>query len=274
MEKRLKIPTIVSIILTIVAFVLSLLPILRNRNLPELIPLIPGNAITDVIFSMLIPYLFMFLFLILGPAVAIFFLKLHKIIKLNKYDYFRVKLEKKSPGWRIILRSAFPGLFAVNIAIYVTLSDLGGLFYIDPTSIAATIEYASVVLGIPIASILILPLWVLESSGLMCSKRIESYNRPVTPDIESVAQFYKKLLKGYIGISTIISYSLILYDILLANEPFSSVLIVFIDPIVIIFLFSFVSLLFEIRAPKLKKRLFLYLEKKDFDTEPKAIKIE
>jgi hypothetical protein len=42
----------------------------------------------------MIPYIFMLLFLIIGLAVGIFFLKIHKDIKLKKYDYFRVEIEK------------------------------------------------------------------------------------------------------------------------------------------------------------------------------------
>jgi hypothetical protein len=197
----------------------------------------------------------MIIMLFLGPIVTIVMVRMHKIIKLNKYNYFIIPIEKKISGKRILLRAAFPGLFAVNIAIYMSFSDqINQLFYYNAelVNIAVIIEYMAILLGIPIASLIILPIWMLQSSGLMSSKRIESYNRPVTPDIESVGQFYTKMLKGYVGISTIVAYSMILFRILTTTSDSSTILIVFIDPIVIILIFIPISLFIEMSQKQLK----------------------
>jgi ABC-type multidrug transport system fused ATPase/permease subunit len=109
----------------------------------------------------------------------------------------------------------------------------------------------------------------------MCSKRIESYNRPVTPDIESVGQFYIKMLKGYVGISTVVSYTVILFEIFKTSTDISlTVLMVFVDPIVIIMIFTLISLVFEMRANNLNVRVNKNLEKLNIDITPKTIKIE
>lgn len=92
----------------------------------------------------------------------------------------------------------FGGLFAINIALYISLNGLAPQVYYlgdDPTQLFAVIEYAAVFIGLPIATIFILPIWMLESSRLMCLRKIELYNRPVSPDIEGVGEFYIKLLK-------------------------------------------------------------------------------
>jgi hypothetical protein len=278
MEKRFKMPIIASIFLLIVVVILNFLPLITVDPVDDLIPIIPGGTFLDVMICILIPFLFMIIMLFLGPIVTIVMVRMHKIIKLNKYDYFIIPIEKKISGKRILLRAIFPGLLAVNIAIYMSLSSgLNQLFYYgggEAENIAVIIEYMAILLGIPIASLIILPIWMLQSSGLMSSKRIESYNRPVTPDIESVGQFYTKMLKGYVGISTIVAYSMILYLILTTTSNSSTILIVFIDPIVIILIFIPISLFFEMRSGKINARVDSYYKKLSFDTTPKTIKIE
>jgi hypothetical protein len=269
MEKRFRMPIVVSIFLLIVVIILNFLPLMIGRTIDDLIPIIPGGTFSDLVISILIPFLFMIIMLFLGPIVTIVMVRMHKIIKLNKYNYFIIPIEKKISGKRILLRAAFPGLFAVNIAIYMSFSDqINQLFYYNAelVNIAVIIEYMAILLGIPIASLIILPIWMLQSSGLMSSKRIESYNRPVTPDIESVGQFYTK--------STIVAYSMILFRILTTTSDSSTILIVFIDPIVIILIFIPISLFIEMRFSKTNTRLDSYYKKLSIDTTPKTIKIE
>jgi len=274
MEKRFLVPAIISVILTALACYLALIPVFHGGV--ELIPIIPGNVASDAIVSIIIPFFFMFIMLLLGPIMAPVLIVLHKQIKLRKFEYFVVKIEKKLSGSRILLRAIFPGLLAVNIAMYISFSNsLSSYIYSDPNNVGATIEYAAIIIGVPIASLLVLPLWILQFSGLMCSKRVELYKRPVTPDIESVGQFYIKMLKGYVGISTVVSYTLVLLEILqTSSNLYSAILMVFIDPIVIIMIFMLISLVFEMRASKLNLRVNKSLEKLNIETTPKVIKIE
>jgi len=241
MEKRFIMPSIVSIILLIVAIVLSFLPLIYQDISSDLIPIIPGGLISDVVISISIPFLTMLIILFfLGPIIAQNLVRIHRLMKLNKYDYFIIPIDKVLSGKRILLRSIFPGLLAINIAIYISLYGGFNLLFhhtgADPQNLPIVIEYIAIMIGIPVACLVVLPIWMLESSGLMCSRRIELYNRPVTPDIESVAQFYIKMLKGYVGISTVIAYGLILYQFYTISSETATILIVFIDPILIILL--------------------------------------
>jgi len=274
MEKRFLVPAIISVILTAFAFYLALLPLFSGGT--ELIPIIPGNKASDAIASIIIPFFFMFIMLLLGPVMVPVLIRLHKLIKLRKFEYFVVKIEKKLSGTRILLRAIFPGLLAVNIAMYISFSSsLSSYIYIDPNNVGATIEYAAIIIGVPIASLLVLPLWILQYSGVMCSKKIELYKRPVTPDIESVGQFYVKMLKGYVGISTVVSYTLVLFEIFQTSTSiYYTMLLVFIDPIVIIMIFMLISLVFEMKANNLNLRVNKSLEKLNIETAPKIIKIE
>lgn len=272
MEKRHILPAILSIILTIAAIGLSFLP-LRDGFDFDAIPLYPGNALSDIILVMVIPYLIVFVILFLGPFIVIFFIKIHKIMKLNKYDYFIVKNEKNLPGLRIILRALFPGLLAVNIGIYVGLSStLASWIVTDPNNLFGAVEYGAVIFGMPIATILILPLWMLESSGLIGKKRVEQYNRPVSPDIEGVGQFYLQMIKGYVGISTVVAYTTVIITVYEMGG--ADLYLLFVDPLIVMFLLLPASLLVEIRVMKTNSQLNRFYEKLQLDTTPKTIKIE
>ncbi len=281
MQKRYIMPLIVSVIFIIVAVILSFFPLMIKSTVNiDLIPILPGGVISDVIISILIPYVFLIIMLILGPIIAPVFVRLHKLIKLNKYEYFINKSNKKRSGFRILTRAIFPGMLAVNIAIYIALySDLNALIYYegaDSSKIPIVIEYASIIFGIPIASLIIIPLWMIESSGLISSKKVELYNRPISPDIESVGQFYIKLLKGFIGISFVVSYSLILYEYFIHTSGIeaSILLIIFIDPVLIILFSLPIALIIEIRKDKIDKKIIKSLAKLKIDTTPKKINIQ
>ena len=82
------------------------------------------------------------------------------------------------------------------------------------------------------------------------------------------------MLKGYVGISTIIAYSAILIEVFTRTNDSSIILFVFIDPIVIILILLPISLIVEMRASKINTRLVSYYKKLSIDTKPKTIKIE
>ncbi len=277
MEKRYITPVIISALLVVIATILNFIPLIGGDFQRDIIPLIPGNVCVDTIVSFIIPYIFMLTMIFFGPLPTIIFLKLHKVMKLKKYEYFIISTEKQRSGIWILLRSIFPGILAINIALYLSLyGGLNDLFYIggaDPNKLPAVIEYMSVLVGIPVACITVVPIWMLQSSHLMCSKKVELYKRPVSPDIENVGQSYFKMLKGYVGVSTVVSYTLILIQYLTSVSDPSVIMIVFIDPIVIILLFAPLSLLFEFRVDKINARLDNYYEKAGINTTQKVIKI-
>ncbi|MHA1285329.1 MAG: hypothetical protein ACTSQP_22740 [Promethearchaeota archaeon] len=272
MEQRFRFPLILTLLLVIVGLGITFsFGITMNR---DFVAVIPGPMAIDMIIACLIPYFMGIIALIFAPLLAFSFFRLHKVLKLGKYDYFVVKLDKDISSSRIILRSFIPGLLAINIGIY--LASYGALtpYFVDETSVdnlPIVIEMFSVLIGIPVASIIITPIWALESSGLMCKKKIEFYNYRVAPDIESVGSFYFKFIKGYVGISTIAGYVLILYNFIQTGMTYFSFVVVFIDPILVILLMLPTSLLLEMRLESIKKKLLSKCEKLNIDITPKII---
>ncbi|MHA1374153.1 MAG: hypothetical protein ACTSR7_07645 [Promethearchaeota archaeon] len=83
------------------------------------------------------------------------------------------------------------------------------------------------------------------------------------------------MLKGYVGISTVASYSIVLIRIFLTSTDITATLLmVFIDPMIIIMIFMLISLVFEMRANNLNVRVNKSLEKLNIDATPKIIKIK
>ncbi len=275
MEKRLIVPSIISISIIIFGLVLSYGVFGLADDTEDMASIIPGNASADWLVAMFLPYIVTILAIFIAPYLAFYFARIHKMAKLNKYEYFVVPLEKKLSPARIILRAFFPGLLAINIAIYLTTYGVLNKYFVDEYTMApVAIEMFACAIGAPIAILIITPIWTLQASGMMCGKKVEIYNRPVTPDIESVSSFYSKTLKGYVGISTIATYSLLLYQYLQVETEPLAYLIVFLDPFLLILFLVPLSTLLEIKLNALNKKLFSSLEKVGINTKLKTIKLE
>ncbi len=272
MEKRFIAPILVTLL--IIVYALAFLFIIPLSG--ELIPLIPGEALSDYLISLLIPLGIIILMCFIGHYIVKVLIPIHKALKLNRYDYFIVHTEKKLTSSRIIIRAFYPGLFAINIAIYISLyGRFNNLFLAnaEEQGLPALIEWIAILVGIPIAALIIAPIWMLESSGLMCSLNQEKYKNRVSPDIESVARFYSTLFKGYVGISTITTYILILYTFADEGVTLDNYFILFIDPFAIMLFFVPLSLLLEARFDSINKRLIPYFEKMGINIVPQGIRI-
>ena len=273
MEKRFVLPAIVTIIILIMAIVTSFV-IAPGEG--DAVPIIPGGIRTDLTVVILLPIVFIVLSLFYGPIIAIYLARFHKIIRLKKYEYFVTPIEKELSGPRIILRAFYPGLLAINIAIYITLYERFNTLFASgeaANNVPVVIEYIATLIGIPITCLIIIPIWILQSSGLMCNRKIALYKRPVTPDIESVGSFYSKIMKGYVGISTVTTYTLILYNEFLKSSDSYIYMLVFVDPLLIILMFVLISMLLEMYLQKINKFLFQKLEKLGIKTLPQVITI-
>ncbi|MHA1438676.1 MAG: hypothetical protein ACTSPD_13970 [Promethearchaeota archaeon] len=236
--------------------------------------IIPGPMGTDLIIAILIPFIFAFIALMIAHLIAFYFFRIHKVLKLGKYEYFIFKQDKNLSAFKIILRALIPGLLAINIGIYLASYGVFNQYFVDEYSakeLPIVIEMISVIIGIPIAIIIITPIWALDSSGLMCRKRIEAYNHPVNPDIESVGSFYFKFIKGYVGISTIAVYIFILYGFIQEGVTYFSFIIVFIDPFLVVLCLLPASLLLEMRLESIKGKLLSKCEAAGIDIMPKEI---
>lgn len=272
MEKRFKGPLILSLLLIVYSF--AFLLIIHGED--DLIPLYPGGATSDYILVIVIPVIIMLLMYFIGHLIAKAFIPIHKVLKLNRYEYFLIQPEKNLTGSKMIIRSVYPGLLAINIAIYISFfGEFNYLFYAgsDEASLPVMIEWISIIVGIPIATLIITPIWILDSAGLMCSLNQDKYKYRVTPDIESVGRFYSTVFKGYVGISTVVTYILIIYTFAQQGVTIGNYFIIFIDPLALILYFVFLSLILEAGMDNINRRLMKGIEKMGINTTLQEIKI-
>ena len=173
MEKRFIGPIILSLLILVYGFAFLFLINLEG----DLIPIYPGGALSDYILVIVIPIVIMIVMYFVGHYIAKMFFSIHKVLKLNRYEYFLIDLEKKITASKIIIRSVYPGLLAINIAIYLALlGEFNYLFAVrsDEPNLPAMIEWISMIVGIPIAILIITPIWILDSAGLMCSLNLDT----------------------------------------------------------------------------------------------------
>ena len=281
-ERRFIFPIIVLISILIYGSIFIVTGLTPNLLTTDQYPLIPGPSYTDTLLIMLIPFGYMIAIFYIGKYQVVYFLYLHKALKLKRYDYFVVSIpaEKEMTGFKIVRRSIIPGLLAVNIAILIALNgSINHLIYAGdstmPNYIPVVIEIGACLIGIPIACLIVIPIWILESSGIMSVLNQKKYKNPTTPDIESVGRYYSSFIQGITGISTIMSYFLILISFFQNSNDFISVIIiVFIDPITIILFMVPISILLEYKIKDIQKHVISSLEKKNFNIKPQEIKIE
>jgi len=272
MEKRFIGPLILSLLLLVYA--ISFLAVINWNE--DIIPIFPGIGPSDYIFSITFPIGIMILMYFIGHYIARGLIPIHKALKLNRYDYFIIQPEKKLKGSKIISRCIYPGLLAINIAMYIALyGAFSGVLYASKFAdqLPATIEWVAILVGIPIATLIITPIWILESSGLMCSLDPEKYKSRVSPDIESVGRFYSTIFKGYVGISTIVTYILILYTFAEQGVTLGNYYLIFIDPLALILFFVFLSLILEVGFNKINEKLLSRYEKMGISLDPQEVKI-
>lgn len=180
--------------------------------------------------------------LIGGYLFAPILLFIHRRIFRSKVEYGICS--KDFEGFKFFSEGLFSALMAINLSLLLTTRWIISLsvgsdsdsFIDDLTTFLALL-----MLTIGIASLVFSSTWFLMDSGILYSniKRAEDSNKPA--EIRSVGRWYGQFLKGYAGVSVILSYIdfMNLFIPQLANDLsltlFIMLLIVFIPfPLVII----------------------------------------
>lgn len=173
-----------------------------------------------------------------------------KIIKKN-YDFKIITLKgEKIKGFPTFTRTLLPSFLSLSIGLvimnYYWLFNVRIIGY-DPTT---TILFAAL-LTTPLCSILVIPIWVFHDCGIIEIKRLRKDFR-LSPEVNSVGQFYKYILRGYAGITTPILYYLTFAKIFTQADPLLQI-IIFLFPITLMGYFMPLTIIYELFFNKIKK---------------------
>lgn len=247
MEKK---QLILPLFLTIVTLIFA---IYITRNIPptlDLTRIYPGLGLSDAILLNFMPFIFNLIAIPFGILIIGVYFLISKIIKKN-YDFKIITLKgEKIKGFPTFTRTLLPSFLSLSIGLvimnYYWLFNVRIIGY-DPTT---TILFAAL-LTTTLCSILVIPIWVFHDCGIIEIKRLRKDFR-LSPEVNSVGQFYKYILRGYAGITTPILYYLTFAKIFTQADPLLQIIIL-LFPITLMGYFMPLTIIYELFFNKIKK---------------------
>ena len=230
MKKNIKL-LILSLAIQLLFFGFIIIVVI-DYNLEDITGLVPlKNVFFDLFYLFgLSPILMVIIIQFLSVLIAYFYFKLHNIVKIKRYDYAIIKETEDELSLRgTIIRVIILGFFAFSIGIII--EQLVNNRFIIKTGDAETslVITISTMFILPFLSLIIMPIYLLRDTGVMCSRKKTKKGQQHLPDIEGVYRTFFSYITGYIGIGTIVGIVVVIYtDLILLSTS---------DPALIIFIF-------------------------------------
>lgn len=183
-----------------------------NNNISNLVI---GNSIIDIVYFYLIsPLIMIGIILFFSVLLTQLFFRLHKIMKLNRYDYGILKNFNEDIKFSgMLMRAVILGLFAFSMGLYMT-QVLDPELILSTTTGATNLVYVLIatLFILPFLIIVVLPVWLLKDTGIMSSRKTKKEGSRQLPDVEGVYRDFHSIIKGYVGISTIFAMALLIWE--------------------------------------------------------------
>ena len=184
-----------------------------GKNLfQELIPLIPGGFMTDlIILFTAIPLLIIIIGFLICPLITILYYGVHRLYRLfsKEHEYKLIKMRENIVFKRLFYRLIFPAFFSISLAMMFNSTIDTSIFLAIPKLLLLQVYMASFIFAIP-AFLLLAPLWILDDSGIITHLKEDlGYRRP--PETESISRTFNNAYKGYVGISFVFSFILLIW---------------------------------------------------------------
>ena len=247
----------------IISIVLSIS--IPRTNLTNLIPIRDIGIEVGLIFILIIPLSSTIGLLIGGYLFAPLFLYVHKKIYGKRVEYGIH--EKSNSKFKFFTEGIFASLMAINLSLILTIPPIisisvggtGG--YIDDlNTFLALLMFTT-----GLASILFSTTWFLMDSGILYSNLKNSENTQKPVEVRSVGRWYGQFLKGYAGVSVVLSYIefMRLFIPQLANDlsiPLFVMLLIVFVPFPLIIVFPLIPAL--VISDRLKEHRIRFIRKK------------
>jgi len=179
-------------------------------NLTPLIPFSEAGLEVGMISILLLSISSIIGMLIGGYLFGPLFLYSHTKIFRNRYEY-GIYIKPEYNKFKFASQGLFSALMAINISLLLLNPDTVRIVLWKFTGPLDANDYMIafvflLILTTAITNLLFSPTWFLMDSGIMYSnkKNLDDTNKPL--EIRAIGRWYEQFLKGYAGVSVLISY--------------------------------------------------------------------
>ena len=193
------------IFILILSIVLSIS--IPRQNLTNFIPIRDLGVEVGLIFILILPLSSVIGLLIVGYIFAPLFLYVHKKIYGKRVEYGIY--EKDFSKFKFFTEGIFASLMTINLSLLFTIPAIISISVeSDPSSFIDDLNtfLALLMFTVGVASILFSTTWFLMDSGILYSNLKRADDTPKPVEIRSVGRWYGQFLKGYAGVSVVLSY--------------------------------------------------------------------
>lgn len=247
------------VLLFIGIYVIYLISVTPSAS--EMIPIIPGPAITDAIILLILLPIVGYILLIFTPYIAMGYYKIYRRIFGKSRLYF---LDMKVQLGRLTIkdvakRSLTPGLLICAFSQAIVDSTGIDMWVVEsnPTSLLLALFNAAFFAYL-LVIILISPLWLLYDAGVVSRTNPEKIlQRRIPETVETIHKFYISKYRGFGGIAFLVSFiSLIVQTILRTVSPLVLFFVILV-PFLGIALIIPVQALYERYLPTMTKNIHM-----------------
>ncbi len=243
-----------------------------GQNLSPLIPFRDAGLEIGFISIMFLPLASIIGTLIGGYLFTPLFLYLHTKTFRNRYQY-GIYLKPDYEKFKFTSQGLFASLMAINISLLLLNPDTVrftlGNFSVSPEDLTPdqyTVAFVILLIFTFIFTNLIFsPTWFLMDSGILYSNKsiLNETNKPL--EIRSIGRWYEQFLKGYAGVSVIISYVnfIIIFFIAAGNNlPLFIIALIMFIPFPIIMIIPSIPALIILDMIKEKRNNYILIKAK------------
>lgn len=196
-----------------------------TQDLTYLIPIksLIINSAYNFFFS---PLIMIILIQFFSVVLAVVFLKLHKALKLNRYDYYVLKESYvKLNYWSMAKRVLLLGFFAFSFGIFLSQIIPEDIIIAPSPSVTEITPFlkasATSSFILPFMILILEPIWLLRDSSVICSLKEEKRKKEkrLLPDIEGIYHYFQSNFSGYVGIGALIAIIILMYGAIQSLHP-------------------------------------------------------
>jgi len=184
-----------------------------GQNLSPIIPFRDAGLEIGFISILFLPLASITGTLIGGYLFTPLFLYLHTKFFRNRYKY-GIYLKPEYKKFKFASQGLFASLMAINISLLLLNPDTVhftlGNFGVSPEDLTPdqyTITFVILLIfTFAFTNILFSPTWFLMDSGIIYSNKLKLHKTNKPLEIRSIGRWYEQFLKGYAGVSVLLSY--------------------------------------------------------------------